>query len=92
MYVIRTAKEGNLQGGWVREGNKYFSGKGFPSPPFGLLLNWWLFAAAKTFELLVGEGDHFSRSVGGRHRCALHVPVLSVPGDSPCHPQAAENH
>lgn len=40
----------------------------------------------------MGEGDHFSRSVRACHGCALHVPVLSVPGDSPCHPQAAENH
>jgi len=76
----------------VKEGNKYFSGKGFPPPPSGLLFNWWLLAAAKTFELLMGEDDHFSRTVGGCHDYALHVPALSVPGDSPCHPQAAENH
>ena len=40
----------------------------------------------------MGEDDHFSRTVGGCHDYALHVPALSVPGDSPCHPQAAENH
>lgn len=44
---------------------KPFSDKGFPAPPFGLFLNCWLFPAPKTFELLVGEGDHCSRSTGG---------------------------
>lgn len=75
----------------MREGYKYFSSKGFPPTRCALLLNWWLFAAAKTFELVVGEGDHSSRSAEGCHGCALPLPVLSVPGDSPCHPQTAEN-
>lgn len=44
---------------------KPFSDKGFPAPPFGLFLNCWFFPAPKTFELLVGEGDHCSRSTGG---------------------------
>lgn len=78
-------------GGWEKEINISVV-KVSPHTPLGLLLNWWLFAAAKTSELLMGEGDHFSRSVRACHGCALHVPVLSVPGDSPCHPQAAENH
>lgn len=44
---------------------KHFSGKGFPAPPFGLFPNCWIFPAAKTFELPMGEGDHCSRSTGG---------------------------
>lgn len=77
--------------GWEKEINISVT-KGSPPPLFGLLLNWCLLAATKTFERPMGEGNHFSRRSGGCHGCALHVPVLSVHGDSSCHPQAAENH
>jgi len=67
----------------VREGNKYFSGRGPPPSSFGLSPNPWLFAAAETIALLMEEGHGCSRSWGISQvlfacSCTISPHVLSL--------------
>lgn len=78
VYVISAAKEGKLHGGWVREENKYFSGRGFPPSFFGLSPIPWLFAAAKTIDLS-WKKDMSAAGAGALCTSLQHQPPGTLP-------------
>lgn len=65
VYMIRAAKKGNLQGRWVGEGKKYFSGKGSLPTPFDLFPNQDCLQLPKHLNSMGGHG--FNGSTGGCH-------------------------